>query len=86
MSDKLWPKERIMPWKNPNLQAFCILCGEKPKECDLSRVQLQGVFMDIAVSSSAVVEQVNALAGFDITTLSPRGVEPGTAGTIDIET
>ena len=31
MSDKLWLKERVAAWKNPNLRAFWILCGEKPK-------------------------------------------------------
>ena len=85
MSDKLWLKERITGWKNPNLGAFWILCGEKPKGCALSRVQLQGVFQNTALVSSAVVEEVNALAGHDVTAFMPRGAEPGTAGTTDIE-
>ena len=85
MPDKFWLKERITTWKNPNLRAFCILCSETPKGCDLSRVQLQRVFKNTALASSAVVEQVNALAGLDVTAFIPRGAEPGTAGTIDIE-
>ena len=31
------------------------------------------------------MEQVKALAGLDVTAFIPRGAEPGTAGTIDIE-
>ena len=85
MSDKLWLKENITAWKNPNLRAFSILCGKKPKGCELSRVQLQGVFKNTALASSAEAEQVNALAGLDVTAFVPRGAEPGTAGTIDIE-
>ena len=85
MSGKLWLKERITAWKNPNLRAFWILCGEKPKGCELSRVQLQGVFKNNPLASSAVVEQVNPLAGHDVTAFMPRGAEPGTAGTINIE-
>ena len=84
-SDKLWLKERITAWKNPNLRAFRILGGEKPKGGKLSRVQLQGGFKNTALASSAVVEQVNALAGLDVTAFIPRGAEQGTAGTIDIE-
>ena len=83
MSDKGWLKKMITAWKNPNLRAFCILCGEKPKVCDLSRAQLQGVFKNTALA--AVVERVDALAGLDVTTFIPRGAEPGTAGTIVIE-
>ena len=85
MSDKLWLEEKITAWKNPNLRAFLILCGEKPKGCELSRVQLQGVLKHTALASSAVVEQVNPLAGHGVTAFMPRGMEPGTAGTIDIE-
>ena len=85
MSDKLYLKERITAWNNPNLRAFWILCGEKPKGCELSRVQLQGAFKNTALASSAVVEQINALAGHDVTACMPGGAEPGTAGTIDIE-
>ena len=85
MSDKIWLKGKITAWKNPNLRAFWILCGEKPKGCDLSRVQLQGVFKNIALASSAVMEQINSLAGHDVTAFMPRGAEPGTAGTIAIE-
>ena len=50
----------------------------------MSRVQLQGVLKNTALAS-AVVEQVNALAGLDATALIPRGAESGTAGTIDIK-
>ena len=85
MLDKLWLKERITAWKNPNLRAFWIRCGEKPKRCELSRAQLQGVFKNTALASSAVVEPVHAVAGLDITAIIPRGAESGTAGTIDIE-
>ena len=85
VSDKLWLKERVTAWENPDLRAFWILCGEKPKGCELSRVQLQGVFKNTALASSAVVEQVNVSAGLDVTAFIPRGAEPGTAGTIDIE-
>ena len=60
-------------------------CGEKPKGFELSRVQLQGIVKNTALASSAVVEQVNPLAGHDVTAFMPRGAEPGTAGTIDIE-
>ena len=49
MSDKLWLKERITAWKNSNLRAVWILCGEKPKGCELSWVQLQGVFKNTAL-------------------------------------
>ena len=62
-----------------------IFCGEKPKGCELARVQLQGVFTNTALVSFAVVEQVNPLAGHDVTAFMPRGAEPGTAGSIDIE-
>ena len=41
--------------------------------------------MNTALASSAVVEQVNALAGLDITAFIPRGAEPGTDGTIEIK-
>ena len=51
----------------------------------MSRVQLQGVFKNTALVSSAVMEQANALAGLDVTAFIPRGAEPGTAGTIDIK-
>ena len=85
MSDKFWLEEKITAWKNPNLRAFWILCGEKPKGCELSRVQLQGAFKNTALASSAEAEQINALAGLDVTAYIPRGAEPGTAGTIDIE-
>ena len=61
------------------------MCGEKPKGCDLSRIQLQGVFNISAPASAAVVEQLNFLAGLDATVHIPCGVEPDTAGTIDIE-
>ena len=76
-SDKLWLKERITAWKNPNLRAFWIFCGEKPEKCELSRVQLQGVFKNTALTSSVVVEQVNPLAGHEVTAFMPRGEEPG---------
>ena len=82
MSDNLWVKERSNGWNNPNIRAFC---GEKPKRCDLSRVQLQGVFKTTALVSSAIVEQLNALAGLDLPAFMPRGAEAGTAGTINIE-
>ena len=85
MSDKLWLKERITAWENSKLRAFWIFCGEKPKGCELARVQLQGVFTNTALASFAVVEQVNPLAGHDVTAFMPLGAEPGTAGTIDIE-
>ena len=85
MSDKLWLKERTTAWKTPNLRAFWILCGEKPKGCELSRIQLQGVFKNTALASFAVVEQVNPLAEHDVTAFMPRGAERGTAGTIDIK-
>ena len=85
MSDKLWLKERVTAWKNPNLRAFWILYGEKSKGRELSRVHLQGVFKNTALAFSAVVEQVNLLAGHDVIAFMPRGAEPGTAGTIDIE-
>ena len=52
--------------------------------CDLSRVQLQRVFKNTALALSAVVEQLNLLAGLDATPFIPRGAEAGTAGTIDI--
>ena len=42
-----------------------MLFGEKPKECELSRVQLQGLFKNTGLASSAVVEQVNRM-------MSPR--------------
>ena len=84
-SDELWLRERITAWKKPNLRAFWILCGEKPNGCELSRVQLQAVFKNTALASSAVVEQADALAGLDVTSFIPRGAEQGTAGTIDIE-
>ena len=51
----------------------------------MSRVQLQGVLKNTALASSAVVEQVNPLAGHGVTAFMPRGAGPGTAGTIDIE-
>ena len=51
----------------------------------MSRVQLQGVFKNTVLASSAVVEQVNALAGLDFTAFIPRGAETGAAGTIDIK-
>ena len=51
----------------------------------MSRVQLQGIFKNTALASSAVVEQVKPLARHNVTAFMPRGVEPGTAGTIDIE-
>ena len=51
----------------------------------LSRVQLQEVFKNTALTSSAVVEQVNPLAGHDVTAFIPCGGKPGTAGTIDID-
>ena len=54
MSDQLWLKERITAWKNPNLRAFWILCGEKPKGHGLSRVQLQEVFKNTALTSSVL--------------------------------
>ena len=60
MSDKLWLKERMTAWKKPNLRALWILCGEKPKGCELSRLQLQGVFKNTALAYSAVVEQLDA--------------------------
>ena len=85
MLDKLWLKERITAWKNPNLRPFWILYGEKSKGCELSRVQLQGVFKNTTLASSAAVEQVNPLAGHAVTAFMLRGAELGTAGTIDIE-
>ena len=51
----------------------------------MPRVYLQGVVKNTAQASSAVVEQLNASAGLDVTAFMPRGAEPGTAGTIDIE-
>ena len=53
--------------------------------CILSRVQLRGVFKNTALAFAAVVEQVNALAGRDVTAFILRRAEPGTAGTIDVE-
>ena len=85
MSDELWLKERITAWKNLNLRGFWILCGEKPKRCELSRVQLQRVFKNAVLASAPGVDQVDALAGRDVTALIPRGAESGTADTIDIE-
>ena len=73
MPDKLWLKERITAWKSPNIRAIWILCGEKPKECGLSRVQLQGEFTNTALASSAVVEQINPFAGHNVTAFMPRG-------------
>ena len=49
------------------------------------RVQLKGVFKNTVLASAAVVEQVNASSGLDVTAFIPRGTESGTAGTIDIE-
>ena len=43
------------------------------------------VFENTALAFSAVVEQVNPLAGFDVTVFIPGGAESGPAGTIDIE-
>ena len=37
------------------------------------------------LASSAVVEQVNLLAGHDVTAFTRRGAEPSTAGTIGIK-
>ena len=85
MSDKLWLKERITAWKNASTRAYWLLCGEKPKGYDLSRVPLQGVFKNTALASPAVVEQLNARAGLDVTAFMPRGTEPSTAGTIAVE-
>ena len=85
MSDKLWLKERITAWENPNLRAFWILCSEKPKGCKLSRVRLQGVFKNTALAFSAEVQQVNPLAGHDVSAFMPRRAEPEPAGIIDIE-
>ena len=85
MSDKLWLKERVTAWKNVNTRAFWILYGEKPKGCDLTRIQLQRVFKHSALASAAVVKQLNSLAGLDVTDFIPREAEPGTTGTIDIE-
>lgn len=50
----------------------------------MSRVQLQGVLEDSALEPSAVVEQLNALEGFDVHAFMPRGAEPTTDGAIDI--
>ena len=85
MSDKLWLNERITAWTNANTRAFWLLCGDKPKGCDLSRVHLQRVFKNTALASPAVVEQLSALAGLDVTAFVPQGAEPSTAGTIAIE-
>ena len=46
---------------------------------------MQGVFENTALASSAVVEQVNPLAGLDITAFISAWAKPGTAGIIDIE-
>ena len=43
------------------------------------------VFENTALASSVVVEQVNPLAGFDVTVFIPGGAESGPAGTINIE-
>ena len=51
----------------------------------MSRAQLQQVFKSTAEASSAAVEQLYALVELDATAFMPRGEEPGTAGTIDIE-
>ena len=79
MSDKLWLKERITAWKDLNIRAIWFLCGEKPGGCNLSRVQLQRVFQNTTLASSAVVKQLNASARLDVTAFMPRGPEPGTA-------
>ena len=39
----------------------------------MSRVQLQGLFKNTALASSAIVEQVKTLAGLDVTALIRRG-------------
>ena len=51
----------------------------------MSRIQLHGVLKYTALASSAVVEQLEAVAGLDITAFMPCGAEPGTASTIEIE-
>lgn len=47
---------------------------------------MQGGFRNTVLASSAVVKQLNALPGLDVTALMLRGVETGTAGPIDIRT
>lgn len=60
-------------------------CGQTTKRCDSPRVQLQVVFNKTDLASSAVVEQLNALPGLDVTSFLLNGVKPGDDGTIDIE-
>lgn len=51
--------------------------------CDVSRVQLQGVFNNTVLASSAVVEQLNSAVGLNATAFMPRGAESTTTSTMD---
>jgi len=76
--------EKITAWKNPDIRVLWLPCGHKTKMCDLPRVQLQVVFKNTALVSSAVVEELHSLLGLDVTSFPLHGVEPGTDHTIDI--
>lgn len=83
-ADKLWLKKCVAAWKNPTTRAYWHLCGEMPKGCELSRLQLQGVFGEDALATTAVTEQTHSLAGFDVLSFMPRGADPEGAGSLDI--